>query len=777
MRAGTGPWQNAVSMPTQQSKDQPQPKVANLPDPTTSEGRAFGLRELSTFLPPALVLVLVFQIATTWRTGHKELMAASLVIILTQVLPGLVVWRSVRPRAGWWVEDVALGFAIGAALAVPSQLIAVWSSATWLAGLIPLLVAAALFTMPSTRVRILSAQTRPLPWLWGLTVAGSCTLTAVAAIKAFREPVRWTGWATPYVDFPYHLALSGELAHRFPPHYPQVAGDTLLYHWFSHAWVAQVSNLSGAPLDVVLMRFMPALLAVAVPLATAALAMRISRLVWAGPLAAVIAFAVVDFDVWGFGRLTSPMAGPLSPTQGFGLLVLLPTIAVLVLRWRGESAHGSYAVLLPLLVIAGGSKGSMLPVLVAGALLASSQALLVRSPHARRVILDTVSAAVVLAVLIRFMFGGGVGGTGLAIFEPLINSRAEEFLGADAKVTGLTLVSFLTLAMLPTFMGAVGGLRILLGRDTRRDTIGWLLAGCALAGGGAIMVLDHPGFAQYYFLRTAEAPLSILAGWGTATLLAAARRPVRLAVVSAATGLLAVPLTGVWPGPLDQSDTRHFTAWASVFVFLGVVGSVALVCAGVFGRHERKQRSLAAIGVLVTAVSVAGLVPAIAGVIGPMPSPKFGVEKQPGAIHSKDVRAARWIRNHSDPDDVVMTNRHCLTGRGENCDHRRFYVAAYSERGVLLEGWAYTKKANALGAERGVSGNRVEFWDPELLELNDGFLLEPNAAEAGRLYELGVRWVYMDHSIRHSDDLAPFAQRRFRSGSVRVYELAIPEQQ
>ena len=761
-------------MPTRQSLAGVPETVAEVAGQDLAGRRVFGLRDLSTLLPAALLLGSLLLTATLWGAGHRELLAASLVVILTQAMPGMVIWRFIRPRAGWWVEDIALGLPIGAALAVLSQVISVSISVTWLAAVISPAVGISLLAVPSSRARVLSAQCGRLPWLWGLLVAASCILPAVNAVKAFREPVRWSGWATPYVDLPYHLALSGELAHRFPPHYPQVAGEALYYHWFSHAWIAQVSNVSGTPLDVVLLRFMPALLAVAIPLATAVVAMRIGRLVWAGPLAAAIAFAIVQFDVWGFAGLSLPMAAPNSPTQGFGLLMLLPTIALLALRWRGEAGRGSFVVLLLLLVIAGGSKGSMLPVLVAGALVGSVMYVVHRSAQMRRILLDTVTAAVVLVLLARFLFGGGVGGTRLALFDPLVAVRGESFLGPDADITGLTLVSFLILAMLPIFLGAIAGLWVLLGRETCRDPIGWLLAGSALSGAGAIMILDHPGLGQYYFLYTAEAPLSILAGWGFALVLARMGRPVPVAAVGAATAVLGVAITRLVPGPIAESTTRHLTAWVALLVFGALAVVLAVAAAFVIDPSGTGRRN-AAVGVLVGALTFAGLVPMVEGVAEPLPAAKFGVEREPGAVHSTEVRAARWIRDHSKPADIVMTNRHCRVGRGATCDHRRFYVAAYSERGVLLEGWAYTKKANALAAEGpGVSGSKVSFWDPELLALNDRFLVEPSSTDAQRLYHLGVRWVYLHRGARHADTLAPFAVERFRVGAVRVYELLDP---
>lgn len=732
------------------------------------------MSDVSVLLPPALLLASVLQIATRWGAGHRELLAASFVVIVTQLLPGALIWRTVRPRDGWLIEDVALGLAIGAALAVPSQVVAVSLSTSWLAAALPLLAGGVLLTVPSTRSRLLSARSRPLPWWWGLAVALACALPVVNAVKAFRTPVRWTGWAEPYVDFPYHLALSGELSHRFPPHYPQVAGDTLYYHWFSHAWVAQVSNLAGVPLDVVLLRFMPALLAVTIPLATAAVAIRVARSVWAGPWAAAIAFAVVDFDVWGFARLATPMAGPMSPTQGFGILVLLPTIGLLVLRWRGDGARHSYWLLVPLLVIVGGAKGSMLPVLVVGTVVATAQAVLTRSRHVRRVVIDTATATVVLLVLIKYLFGGGVGGTRVSLLDPLVAARGEEFLGTDAGVSGLALVSFLGLALLPTYLGAVAGLRVLLGRDTRRDPAGWLLAGCSLAGAGAILVLDHPGFAQYYFLRTSEAALSLLAAWGLTCMLASVRAPLRVIALGAAAGVAGVLLAGRWPGSLEQSETRHLTAWAAVAVFCCVAGAAATAATIMF-REPAPGRRRAAVAVLGVAFSVAGIVPMIESTPGTLPSASVSTERPRGGVHSSEVRAARWIRDHSEPGDVVMTNQHCRTGGGPTCDHRRFYLAAYSERSVLVEGWAYTKTSNALGAECGCSPNRLEFWDQELLGLNDGFLVEPSTSDAAQLYDMGVRWIYVDRHAPHAKSLMPTARQRFRSRWIRVYELREPQ--
>ena len=70
---------------------------------------------------------------------------------VTEVLPGVLVWRAVRPHNGWWVEDIAMGFAIGWVLVIGAQVIAGLSEQYWIAWSPALLVT--LVAAPATRVR------------------------------------------------------------------------------------------------------------------------------------------------------------------------------------------------------------------------------------------------------------------------------------------------------------------------------------------------------------------------------------------------------------------------------------------------------------------------------------------------------------------------------------------------------------------------------------------------------------------------------------------------
>ncbi|WP_344975028.1 hypothetical protein, partial [Streptosporangium fragile] len=142
------------------------------------------------------------------------------------------------------------------------------------------------------------------------------------------------------------------------------------------------------------------------------------------------------------------------------------------------------------------------------------------------------------------------------------------------------------------------------------------------------------------------------------------------------------------------------------------------------------------------------------------------------AIPDGALAAGRWLRAHSDPDDLVATNAHCRWGREDPCDSRHLWVTALSERRVLVEGWTYTA-ANMSRWRPGLLTERLPFWDAELLRANDAVFHEPSAEAAGRLRDrYGVRWLFADERRGEvSPRLADVAELRFRAGGYAVYRL------
>jgi hypothetical protein len=143
-------------------------------------------------------------------------------------------------------------------------------------------------------------------------------------------------------------------------------------------------------------------------------------------------------------------------------------------------------------------------------------------------------------------------------------------------------------------------------------------------------------------------------------------------------------------------------------------------------------------------------------------------------VAAEGIEAARWLRDHSDPNDLVATNLHCrpLPNRGDVCDARHFWVSGYSERRMLVEGWAYTSKAIAVGVKLGTSDRTVPFWDPALLAANDAVFAAPTEAAVAVLRDdHGVRWLFADLTTADAAGLARVADLRYRAGDYAVYAV------
>lgn len=57
-----------------------------------------------------LAIALSAAASIAFGTSVADLAVAALVVTATNLLPGVVLWRALRPRRGWWVEDLGLGW-------------------------------------------------------------------------------------------------------------------------------------------------------------------------------------------------------------------------------------------------------------------------------------------------------------------------------------------------------------------------------------------------------------------------------------------------------------------------------------------------------------------------------------------------------------------------------------------------------------------------------------------------------------------------------------------
>ncbi|WP_035905832.1 hypothetical protein [Knoellia subterranea] len=693
-------------------------------------------------------------------------------IAITQVLPGALLWRAVRPRRGWLLEDVAMGFALGIAIAVPTQVVAGLLGQRWPAFVIPLAVAAVLVAVPRTRRRIMAAQWSPMAW-WLAPLVSLISFWALRQLVAYfrTNQITWTGLGRPHIDAYLHQALASQLLHRGPTSWPTVAGEDLGYHWFTHAWLAHVTATSGAGLDLVLLRVMPALMPLTVVVCVAVAALRLSRSSKVALLASGLAMVASGGNPFGYASFGLPL-NPDSPTLALGVPTLLALVVLLAQRWNGELSRTAYVLVPWLSVIAAGTKGATSPLVVAGLGLAAVAMLLWNRRLFGKVVVDTLVVGGGLIFALIVVFHGSSAGLALGITDSSKQTYVHVLLGS---LPGRELVlAAAALAVISGLTRAALSFAPMFGRESRRQPLSWLLAGGSIAGAAAVGLFSHPGQSQYYFLLTAIPLAAIGSAMGARSIVHAlgpdaVRRLLPLAVVAG--GLIHLAPTRL-VGELGEGTFQTF--WRALAVAAVLV--VATAAAGWF-LGDPGRRLMASLATTATAALAVGGFAAINTVRAPL----FAEVKRPAslterlAISQDQLDAARWIRDHSDPDDLVMTNRHCTVPRKpvDGCDSRRWVVTAFSERQSLVEGWTATPEATKR-APHGRDSVTVNYWKPDILELNDGFIANPTAEAQRRLWDLGVRWVYVDNLQAHADDLAPFAERGFDSPDASAWKLLEP---
>lgn len=729
------------------------------------------LGSLPSWLSPAgpLVLLALFLLwAVHAGMSSMHVVTAVVAILVTQVVPGAVIWRALRPRNGWVLEDLAIGFAIGSLLAIGAQIPAGLLGWRWLSAVICVGVAAALMAVPSIRDRVLAARTSPLPWWWGSAAAVSA-LYSVEPLRAFMRNnlLSWSDghFHTSYVDMNLHMALTAQLLERGPTRFPWVQSEPLGYHYLSHAWMAQVAATSGAGVDEMVLRFEPLLFPVVVAVTVAVVAHRLTTVVWAGPLAAFLTFALGGANPLGAIDGLAPLT-PLSPSVAPSVGMLLGLVLVIVMRWRGELPRVSLLLVFALAIGAAGAKGSTTPLAVVGVAAALGAMVLFDRTKVRTVVPDLVAVIAGLLVAVKVVFRGTEAGLHLSLHDSAQQTWvAARLTGVDTVPLELVASGVAILAALTT---GVLALAFVLMPELRRRPEMWLVGAAGLAGAGAVGLFAHPGKSQGYFAVSAKPILALGSVFVAVELYRLVSRSdlVKLVGVALAGGLVfeyAVP--GLVGGDTGHADV--LSRLAAGVVLLAVVGLLA-------GFLVSTRRMALGVVTVCVALMVSGTAIGARAVFSALPPGSHRVSPtKPLAESMQEIEAARWIRDHSGRDDLVITNRHCTSSLADptvGCDSRHFLVAAYSQRQVLVEGWTATPRS-VQEAPNGRDSITVAYWRPDLLRLNDDFIASPDQAGADALRRLGVRWIFADRTRPRSDLIGAFATLRFHNRDVNVYEL------
>ncbi|MEV6298856.1 hypothetical protein AB0M02_05545 [Actinoplanes sp. NPDC051861] len=721
-------------------------------------------------------------------------------------LPGTLIWRALQRQAGYLPFDVAFGTTAGFVIELPVYLVARAAGVPLAVLAWPIATIVAFTAVPALR-RFWrgSGERLPLGTSWTAALGISFTMwTAGFAIFRYNsldEP----NSATMHMDFPFQFALVGVFKHDVPVNTPWLYGTELLYHWYAYAHGAAASWITGIEPQVMIMRLMPVPIFAAFLVLVLALVHRITGRWWPGNLAVpLMLFGTVTLPFVWTGRPMDPLYFLdnlwVSASQTFAALFCVAVVYLLCDLFRASPGElrrpVPWLVLIALVGALAGAKATFLPMLICGLGLVMAVRVVLRRKRPGREVFALLICLAWMAFAQVVLFGSGSQGTEVNPFQTVkYTVLGKAVMGPQTAANPwkpiLVLTGVAVIAVLLGWAGMVGLLR----RRFRNDPIVQLMFGFALSGLGALYALAHPGLSQSYFGRSAAPYFGILAAVGMSALLPPGKRPPRRFFVLSGAGIVASAVLlvvvrqtlGKKPpaDPLDSWTLAHaIKPYVVLFAALAAL-TLVVALAGRFLRLGRLQ-ILAAMALTVATIAVAS------GVANcrPLWDRLVSGESQrdivlPGNVFAMPpgaIAASRWLRDHSDPRDLVATNSHCRTGYGF-CDSRDFWLAAFSERQVIIEGWSYTEPSLAGGGLWDRTLYRSKFWDPALLTANDQVFTDPTAERVTAFTrEHNVRWLVAvsptpipdplrGGATSASPELARYATERFKAGNVTVYEV------
>jgi hypothetical protein len=246
-------------------------------------------------------------------------------------------------------------------------------------------------------------------------------------------------------------------------------------------------------------------------------------------------------------------------------------------------------------------------------------------------------------------------------------------------------------------------------------------------------------------------------------------------VVLAARGVL---------GGVEAHGTRlrEQMFWAARPYVLLFTLALIILCALLAARRSRRVRGLPTSSVVGACIIAFGLPMTFSYIASSPITPSKTLallgDSSWASVTNDGVRAARWLRDHSEPTDVIATNRHCAIKEvppespSRECRAMGFWVSAYTERRVLVEGWAFSLDARSRDVQAGTAPGVQPFWDAPKFVDNKRFFNQPTPDAATALCQRGVRWAFLDRRWdADAPSLSHVADLRHRTAHAEVYEL------
>jgi hypothetical protein len=732
-----------------------------------------------------LALLGIVQVLHVNTVSYLDILTFGVYLLLAVALPGVFCWRLLLrtlhddERPPTWFEDLSLGTIFGFGVQLPFYLLGVWIDHPHLFLVVPFLVVVLsivlgfgrrVWTMPTGRV---DARVS-----WGISLI---TLYGVGWLShyIFRlRPLTLPPYKTPSVDETFHQSLIAELLHRFPPQIPFLLDTRLDYHWFVHAQMAADHWSTGLDSDLMLRELMPVAMIALTAAGLGAVALRLTG----RPIAAVVAPALLvvgaynlmgpHYDAGTFTEAFMSRRYVSSPSQAYGFMMALPAILLMleVLRPERKAAKSTWVALFLAMLALSGSKATFLPLFLCGAVALLLIQLVFRRTFDRTVALLTGMVLVVTIWAQVVLFGSTSGGLRVQFFATSTAALRNQHI-AVSPTARIVMTATLLISWLLYGAGVVGLFKNQLWRDRRAIYLTFTV----LAGVSMAFVFYRSGLSQLWFQRSVAPLVVLLSAWGLAVLLPnpiPRKTGLWLAGLAAAAGAGAYVIGRIAEhGNEAVRLATYHEIIATVLLPVVLVGVFLLVRLVLALGHRPKPSAAVVVAVLLGL----GLTHVYSLGYDAFAEPKRKPVHPNNQFAPGGVQAATWIRDHSGRYDIVATNVHCRKPHATKCDNRNFWIAAYTERRIVIEGWGYTQATNGDYTDSGRNAY-IPTPDPRRLAINDAAFEHPSAATVNKLVDTyDVKFLFVskkyDVDLAGLNSLKELLKRTYNTKTYAVFEV------
>jgi hypothetical protein len=559
-----------------------------------------------------------------------------------------------------------------------------------------------------------------------LTLFVLCVLLGFLAQRIFRPEVQYGTWRlyplyTGTDDLIFSESLANSLSSFGLHEYAAAIGNSVQYHWFSLAWTGLMTRISTSqPFDVTL-HLAPMVAFLGIASLVWSITARMSKSTLA-PFFAIIALFATE-----------------SLPESMLFYYVLNTSNLLSFVWALASALLFYFVLqkqsFALLIAFSFSVAiTLLAKTPYGALIYIAALLTclfnsVRDPKRAKFYLALISTTTLFVVLTYSTF----------LMPNVWEQRTFNLDINPFRFGGFTIFSFVGTIVLIScsyFLRFPISPKYFVG-FIKSNTSGLNIFLPLIIFGSTARYIFEAGSAENYFMNTSLVFGSILIGLSMYFSLNDMTRFIKFAV--SAQYILVTVLSALTVSKfIDETKIETAFLGRNILTLLSLVIAVVFSIAGAliissFSNIEK--------GIL-RPVLIISLIGVSSGIYLANAATTQEYNFTESVASTRDIKALEWLKNHSDSDDVVATNRF-LCNQESPCsfDDSSFLISAVSGRRVYLEGPRFV-----------IGGRPYPDWAKERINTSVDFANSPNDKAFNALKASGVKWFYVDQNFLSSGD-------------------------